>query len=249
VAVDYSFASFQRTELQKAADAAALAAAKLPIGTDVKAVEEEAKLLFQGNDGTRVNPAVLVTAETVTVEATYAQSTFLMRVFGHQLVQITARAVAARGGPKPPCVLTLEKLEKEALFANSASKLNTDCGVQVNSTDSEALRMNSGSSINADWTCVAGGWTVGGASVYQPAPKKCPAFPDPLANLPTPAEATGPCTKEDYKIDKGTATLSPGVYCKNLLIDNGAVVTLNPGIYVIRDGPLKINSGSTLTAR
>jgi len=29
------------------------------------------------------------------------------------------------------------------------------------------------------------------------------------------------------------ATLSPGVYCNNLLIDNGAVVTLNPGIYVI----------------
>jgi hypothetical protein len=93
---------------------------------------------------------------------------------------------------------------------------------------------------------VMGGWTPGGSNVYQPAPKKCPVFDDPLVSLPTPPEASAPCTKSDHKIDLVSVTLSPGVYCKNLTIENGAVVTLNPGIYVIREGILKINSGATL---
>ena len=111
VAIDYSFATFQRSELQKAADAAALAAAKLP-STDKQAAEDEAKRFFQGNDGSRVSPSVSVGAETVTVEGAYAQPTFILHVFGHEQVNIAARAVAARGQPKRPCVLILEKVEK-----------------------------------------------------------------------------------------------------------------------------------------
>jgi hypothetical protein len=245
VAIDYSYAALQRTELQRATDAAALAGAKLS-SAEVKAVEDEAKLFFQGIDGLRVAPIVSVTAETVTVQASYSQPTFLMHAFGQKHINIGARAVAGRGSPAVPCVLTLDKVEKESLYINSASKLNTDCGVQANSSASEALRTNSGSSINAEQTCVVGGWSPGGSNVYQPAPKKCPIFPDPLVNLPTPPEASAACTKSDYRIDKLSATLSPGVYCNNLTIENGAIVTLNPGIYVIRDGILKINSGATL---
>jgi hypothetical protein len=76
--------------------------------------------------------------------------------------------------------------------------------------------------------------------------QKMPALPDPLASLPAPAEAAGACTKTDFTINGGSMSLTPGVYCKNLNINSGAVVTLQPGIYVIREGLLKVNSGSTL---
>ena len=42
-------------------------------------------------------------------------------------------------------------------------------------------------------------------------------------------------------------TLDPGVYCGGLTIASDADVTLNPGIYIIKDGPLKFNIGSIVT--
>jgi hypothetical protein len=243
-AIDYTYAVYQRAHLQKAADAAALAGAKL-LATEPKSAEDQAKLVFQGNDATAATPKVSVTNETVTVEASFSQPTFIMHAFGHDHVSIGVRAVAGRGAPQAPCVLVLEPVEKEALYLNSHSKLNTDCPVHVNSSASEALRMNSHSTIHSEETCVTGGWTPGG-SAYHPTPKKCAPFPDPLAKLPIPPEASATCLKTDHKVDKSSETFIPGVYCKNLTIENDAVVTLTPGIYTIREGTLKINSGAKL---
>jgi hypothetical protein len=44
----------------------------------------------------------------------------------------------------------------------------------------------------------------------------------------------------------GTQILEPGVYCKGLKITDKAVVTLRPGIYIIKDGPLVVDKGATL---
>ncbi len=208
------------------------------------AAEAEAKAFFLGNDRLQVTPTVSANAETVTVTATYSQPTFLVHLVGADQTTVNARAVAARGSPKKPCVIALEPSGKHGIMLNSESKLQMDCGVQVNSTNSEAVFTNANSTINSTQTCVTGGWIM--ASGSTPAPKKCPAIPDPLANLPIPAQAAGACTKTDFTINGGTSTLAPGVYCKTLTINAGAVVTLQPGIYVIRDGLLKVNSSSTL---
>ncbi len=40
--------------------------------------------------------------------------------------------------------------------------------------------------------------------------------------------------------------LSPGTYCGGIRISKGAAVTLNPGIYVFKDGPLDVSGGATL---
>jgi hypothetical protein len=42
-----------------------------------------------------------------------------------------------------------------------------------------------------------------------------------------------------------TVRLFPGVYCGGLNIAGGASVTLSPGIYVIKDGPLSITGRNT----
>jgi Flp pilus assembly protein TadG len=244
-ALDYSYAALQRTTMQRAADAAALAGARA-LGAEVTVVEQEAKRFFVAHDGPQVTPSITVSTEAVTVEATYSQPTFLMNLAGQEHVTIKVRAVAGRGKPAVPCVLALEPTEKQAIALNSGSKLNADCGVQTNSASSEALYASSHSWIKSEELCAKGGWNIGNDSAFNPKPKKCERYDDPLADLPTPSEASGACSKIDMKIDKQNVTLNPGVYCNDLTISGDSVVTLNPGIYVIRDGLLKITSGSTV---
>jgi hypothetical protein len=45
----------------------------------------------------------------------------------------------------------------------------------------------------------------------------------------------------------GTQSLNPGVYCGGLRVTGGAVVTLNPGVFIIKDGPLKVDNNSSLS--
>jgi hypothetical protein len=72
--------------------------------------------------------------------------------------------------------------------------------------------------------------------------------PDPLASVPFPA--AGPCVdlslKGSGKISKESMTLSPGTYCGGLDINSGSNVRLEPGVYIFKDGELKI-SASTVT--
>ncbi|MFN6105482.1 MAG: pilus assembly protein TadG-related protein [Planctomycetaceae bacterium] len=79
-------------------------------------------------------------------------------------------------------------------------------------------------------------------------PLKCRAglYPDPLINLPTPTVATGV-----VNIDRGrirvsstsyTGTFNPGIYSE--INVSGGTVTLNPGIYVINGGELKVTGGT-----
>jgi hypothetical protein len=60
---------------------------------------------------------------------------------------------------------------------------------------------------------------------------------DPLA-MRRPPEI-GPCM-EKHLVVRGVATLQPGTYCGGLAIGGSADVTLNSGVYVIKDGPLII---------
>ncbi|WP_245447185.1 hypothetical protein [Methylobacterium sp. 17Sr1-1] len=64
----------------------------------------------------------------------------------------------------------------------------------------------------------------------------CPTLKDPLAVRPQPS--VGGCIASDLSLKAGTHTLSPGTYCGGLSIEGGAEVTLKPGIYVMKDGPL-----------
>ncbi len=67
---------------------------------------------------------------------------------------------------------------------------------------------------------------------------------DPYANLKAPTP--GACTATNTKIQKISGTLDPGTYCGGLNVKAGGSVTLNPGIYVILDGQLRVDSGAKL---
>jgi Flp pilus assembly protein TadG len=243
-ALDYSYAAWRQQELQRAADAAALAGAKLKL-LDINAVKLDAERVFLANVQAKgVVPVVSVGAETVTVEASYAQPTFMARIMGHEKIDVSARAVARRAIAKP-CVLTLEPTDKYGIILNSNSKLDADCKVQVNSKHTlEALSVNVNSTLLSATLCVNGGWTSYGVTVA--APTRCDPVADPLVSLPVPPEASGPCKHSNHTVDGANVSLTPGVYCNNFTLNSGATATLSPGTYVFRDGALKINSNSKM---
>jgi hypothetical protein len=94
--------------------------------------------------------------------------------------------------------------------------------------------------------CSAGGYS-GPASGYTPAPGvDCPRLKDPLSDRPAPS--VDACTATNEVISGGSATLTPGVCCGGLKITGGTFVTLRPGVYVLKDGPLTIDAASRLIA-
>jgi hypothetical protein len=75
----------------------------------------------------------------------------------------------------------------------------------------------------------------------------CPAQPDPLADRPPPP--VGPCTETQKLVIEADRSLTPGSYCGGIEIKKNARVTLNQGIYVIKDGQLKVDDTATLYGR
>ena len=53
------------------------------------------------------------------------------------------------------------------------------------------------------------------------------------------------CTFTDKTVSAATETLQPGIYCGGLTVTNGATVTLSPGTFIFRDGPLVVDGASS----
>jgi hypothetical protein len=156
------------------------------------------------------------------------------------LTDISVTAVARSSGATRVCVVGLDPSAADAIHLdNSAQILAGNCSVYANSTSPSAIRADGGSKITSLLTCTAGGYRGYGSNYAPSAPlTDCPRVPDPLADRPPPVVES--CPKKPLKIKKQTTTLNPGTYCGGLYIENGANVTLNPGIYVMKDGPLVI---------
>jgi hypothetical protein len=61
------------------------------------------------------------------------------------------------------------------------------------------------------------------------------------------APPVGACNYTNKVVDGGYETLPPGVYCGGLQLTNGAVVKLASGIIIIKDGPLIVDGGASIS--
>jgi hypothetical protein len=68
---------------------------------------------------------------------------------------------------------------------------------------------------------------------------------DPLSSRAPPA--VGGCTFTNKVVDGGLANLPPGVYCGGLKLTNGADGRLAKGIFIIKDGPLTVDRGASIS--
>jgi hypothetical protein len=199
------------------------------------------------------------------------QQTFLSRVF---LTSVTAaaHAVALSQIKGDFCILQLNKTVGSGFaFSGTSASIDTpNCNIQVDSGSATAAKCNgSGNVITANILAVTGTTNCGSnlsPGTQLKSPVSTIANPYAQTLVPTPSCGTsGKGSGYDQLVAQGlkgdsingTVTLTPPttssppelVWCDSQGLDfsGTANVTLNPGIYIITQGVLKINAGATLT--
>lgn len=269
IMADLGRAYMLRAELQATADAAALAAAaRLPDErrATAMAIDYAAKNLSPGEFGQVLRPEDVVfgawNPETRTLEPSSSPNavrvtlrmsdangnpmqTSLAGVIGLDALDLEQTATAGRRGA--PCVMALAAGDIEAARMEGNADLRAyDCGLQVNATSDEALQVDSSATLMAAGICVTGKSQLADPDRVAPEPTdNCPPLPDPLAHLEMPA-ASSCAPRPLLDVPLVIKVITPGTYCGGLEIKNRAIVHFSPGVYVFRDGPLKVSGGATI---
>ena len=256
--IDYARIQGYRATLQAAADAAAMAGAKELSLVDARSksvaavVGAVATRYVQANEDQRATghaPAVVtnVTREPLMVDVTVRGSinAIFGPAFGLDVSEIEVRSIARVVGKPNICMLALEPQAGGALdLSRNARITGENCAIFSNSKSTQGIKSQENAVLTATAICTAGG-AVGGKGNFSPEPiTDCPQFDDPLASRPAPA--AGACLGKDLKIEAGQHTLAPGTYCGGLTLGGTAIVTLDPGVYVIT-GDLIVTGSATLT--
>ncbi len=253
-AIDFGKIARVKNGLQTIADASAIAGAReFRLGNTDKAVLTASTTNFANNSlssknlTASVNVVVDMTAKTVTVTLSSTVPTYVMKTIGTASTTPSATATAKVVGGAPICVIGLDSSQNFTIGMDKSAKLQAPgCSVYSNSTKSNGLFAKNSATMVAAFICTAGGKSGAGPGSFTPPPQTdCPVIPDPLASR-TPPSAVG-CTNTNLVISGGSQTLNPGTYCGGITVTNNAVVTLNPGIYAFKDGPLSVTGGGTLT--
>ncbi len=142
--------------------------------------------------------------------------------------------------------MALNGKDQGAVDLNGTVDVATNCPVQANSTDGAAVRQVGNAAMTSSMFAIAGNYR---GNNFSPKPVTgSDRVADPLASLPFPA--SGICVDLGLggsgKLQQETRTLLPGTYCGGLDITADSKIRLEPGIYIIKDGELKI-SGSVVT--
>jgi hypothetical protein len=254
--LDYASALAAREGLQRAADAAALSGARQMMvaspsskfsalslaEAEVKAGVSAAAALQHGS--VRVVASLDDLTRAVTVEVFAETETLLAEHVLGRPVRVNARARAMPLADKSMCVMAIEESGVVLRVSGNGGIRANGCVVHANSTHAQALTLAGAAHINAHSICSVGGYR-GSANAMSPAPTTdCPAIEDPLMDRDPPTE--GACTFTGKSINHVSQTWTPGIYCGGMYLNNGAKVTLSPGVYVLRGGTLNIEGGASL---
>ena len=262
LAIDQGNIARARSELQKAADAAAIAAAKEMTviggrGRSAFAHSEHAQKAKSNTspqlsavaqaitdsqlldwDRPAQAKAYIVNESTVRVEITHTATSLASAIFGGDPTPLRVVATAESAGSGRICVLALERSQKSLDINNSAQLTGNACGIFVNSGNRDAIDASGKSLISADVICTAGGAKGKSARFSPGVTQDCPRIDDPLERRPPPP--VGGCDHRFYSktLHSEYLNLSPGTYCGGLTVIGEGDLKLDPGVYVIKDGPL-----------
>lgn len=252
--VDVGFLRYQRMQMQKAADAGAIAgAAALIYGGQVTLAAQNdtaANGFANGNNGITVsvnNPPQSgpFSGLNAYVEVIVAQAepTFFMRVGGFNSVNIRGRAVASSIASSSGCIYALDPVSSDAFTALGPISVNSTCGIRVNSNSGSAFHKTGSGNIYVinGGIGVVGGVDESGSGTISPTPVEgIPPFIDPLAGVPAPS--VGNCKYTNYVVDRpGNSHLSQGVYCGGITVTYNGPVTFDSGTYVLLGGGMHVS--------
>ncbi len=271
IAVDLSYAYVIKSRLQGTADIAAMVGTtELPDEADVRtrAKAYAALNMPAANHGTVLADADVtvgnwddsgrvftvngnpVNAVRVVTRRSDDNGNPLGLFFGQLLgvadMNVTGEAIAtSNNGPGSDCILTLNP-DKTGVYVNSNADITTEnCGIHANSTDDESIQTNGDGEITTNGAdiCTAGDYAGSG---YSPEPTTgCDIKPDPMASLSPPPFGSCDHTEKVEVNDGETVTLSPGRYCKGLIISSGGTGIFDPGNYIIEGDKFTVSGDAT----
>jgi hypothetical protein len=256
--IDYARLSTRRSQLQAAVDAGVLAggnALKLAAsstdsvrGVTEQTIRDAAKPPPDRAFGLRIE----VPAEKTSV---FARAEETVRLAFGGLIGLGAQTVSAQArvnvvGKMRLCMLTLDPAAAGAFNLQKNAQVTANaCSLYANSSNAAGMVGGDNAMARADTICSAGGYLGLRANFAPPPQTGCPVIEDPLKDRPAPP--VGSCVALPPSANKRGDTsrnevdqsvmLEPGTYCGGLRITKKASVTLRPGIYVMKDGPLIVD--------
>ena len=260
VGVDNAVWASQRNKLQAVADAAAFKAGEtLTRGytstatarVDTSKSEAERVILAMVPEARRAVD-VDYGAGTANVALTTSGLVGFAGLVGIGNVDISANARAVVGlGRADVCLLALDRQAPAGIVIGGSAKVSgRGCAVWSNATGRRSIVVGNRAQLDAAPVCAAGAASLGGAgpaaSQRNLGASDCAPVADPLAAWAPPR--IGPCTAENVNVVTGqNYTLTPGVYCGGLRIASKGSITFTPGVYVVRDGPMKLSAEVSIT--
>ena len=247
MAIDYGLAAKTRSNMQAVADSAALASVtELQLARSDSGRVTAVARNFVNSALKDVNTSVDVDMDALTVKVSIDKHyTPFFKITSD--IQLRASATAKMSGTMPLCLLGLDPIAPQTIgLQNFALLTAPGCLVQSNSKGLLGLQSLLFAVLKSGMTCSAGGIVLTLGSNYVPRPTTdCPVLPDPLRSRVPPS--VGACNFNNMVVNGGNQNLSPGVYCGGLKLTNGATGNLASGIYIIKDGPLIVDAGASIT--
>jgi hypothetical protein len=246
-ALDYMRLAQERSALQEAADAAALAAARLYGKTEAERNATAQKIFAQNYRMSDLAAPVVTLSfdgDFVNVNVSHDVPTMLLGVIGKRSFSAAVSSQAARGVSAPVCLLALDETSPNSIeIYGNAGLTASNCAAVSNSADDQGLRTYGGATAEASEFAVVGGFD----GTFSPTPiSGINPLADPYAAKTLPAP--GACIDASDRLMQANFTLDPGTYCGGIEIMAGATALFNPGIYIMKDGPFEMQSGAVATA-
>lgn len=261
IAVDYARFNSTRADLQGLADGAAVAAvqsmavANMTSGATAATVDSYVKSNAEGIAWQKGDNQIVVatkvdsTNNAVEVQLSKEWKPMLAHVLiGEVKTPVVVESTAKMVGSGKACVIGLNTIDDKTVHIDDAARLTGQgCGIFSNSTAEASIMVDKDAQVNAQMICSAGGANVKRKGNVNPdVTEDCPALKDPLSDRVAPS--FGACDYTNFQIGLPSSyNLQSGkVFCGGLRIHGAAVANLQPGIYVIKDGPLLLEDTAQL---
>lgn len=253
IGIDVAYLRYEKQQMQKAADAAAIGAASSMITKSnwrqAGIYDAQANGFENGKNGIVVNiysPPQTVgdpyTGKDGYVEAIVgqAQPLFFLKLLGQNQTMVRSRAIANSNGSSSGCIYAMDPTSAQTFLMEGAVKISANCGILVDSSSEDALHQNGASALIVDNSIgIVGDYTGSGFLPKLPTTGIAP-FDDPLRNTDAPTY-TGGCDRINYTITSNTpVTLSQGNYCGGITIRSNATVSFLPGQYNLIGGGMTV---------
>ncbi|TNC09688.1 pilus assembly protein [Methylobacterium terricola] len=270
-AVEYSRLLYRKAQLQSAADAGALAGATLLklANSDDASVTSITRQTIEGQARTPVDRSSRITAEVGTPRSsvsTVVEETvpsLMGKLLSLPSTTLIVRATAQLVGSVRLCLLALDPSAKGAFDLEKRAQVTAEgCSLYSNSTSPSGILGKDSATARALSICSAGGFD-GSKALFTPAPvTDCAPIGDPLKDRPLPSPDVNCVILSPYanptgkrpppgpiNMVTGNVTLDPGTYCGGLRVTDNASVSLRPGTYVMKDGPLIVDKRASLSGQ